>query len=122
MEDLEPEWEIDNEASVKRRISSYATGNNARIYIGITNDPDERADDHATNWRDQGWLRRVFGGRRPPSRMIVLRESHTDDFRAEEQDLIDFYRNHPNIVITNVGDGGEGRPSTGPYYLYILLE
>jgi hypothetical protein len=92
------------EASLKRSIRAYLSFG-YKVKIGITNDPNRRANEHSKNI---GWKRMV----------VKYRTSSNYYINNMERILID----HHWIYIENEVRGGGGRNAiVGPYYLYVLL-
>ena len=88
-----------------RHIRELATRGMA-FYIGITEDPDRRWEEHcqAAPWDD----------------MEILIEAPSSHVTAElERRLIDRFR--PVIGCANVGPGGERRSAGRPHFLYVLV-
>ena len=94
------------ETQLRRRVTGFAKWW-ARIKIGITNYPENRARQHYLN--DPSW-----------NKMIVLWEtSSIKQVREAERRLTNWAWYCKGIK--NEVSGGSGREGEKPYYLYILL-
>ena len=91
-------------STLRRRISAY-TRDGTLFKIGITNNPSRRKSQYEddTDYDE----------------MIVLYRTSSDSFQRQlEQTLIvDYWDRCDNSI-----QGGGGRPTNGPYYLYIVIE
>ena len=78
------------------------------VKVGITNNPNTRANQHIRN--DPDW-----------ERMVVLwKSSSVTKIRQAESLLINYLWEHEGL--DNMIDGGGGRQArVGPYFLYVLL-
>ncbi len=91
---------------LRRSIGGFARKWNW-VKIGITNDPEQRANQHFKN--DPEW-----------SELVVLwKTASRRRIEDAERLLIDWKWNDERLV--NLRTGGGGRKSGGPFYLYILL-
>lgn len=96
--------------SLKQKLNGYRRFG-ARIYIGITNNPERRWEQHRRKGGD--W-----------KKMVLLYEAYTVGIALDlEQDLI-AYAQGCNFLLAphNISPGGEaGMDAPGHRYLYVLV-
>jgi hypothetical protein len=81
------------------------------IYIGVTTNPDRRAEQHDVSW-SLDW-----------DRMLLVYEAYTPGIAADlERALIDLARDMDDEKVLNESDGGENTQfQSGHVFLYLLL-